>query len=193
MANIWCVGRNYLKHALEMKSDVPSEPLIFLKSFNCISRSCVIQLPSWSSEVHHEIEVAVRLGPGLRPDAFALALDLTARDYQAKAKEKGQPWTLAKSFRGSCPLSEWQNLSAPEDLNSLTFSLNVNGQMRQEGKTLDMIFSVDRLTQYVSQRFPVVPGDILLTGTPEGVGPIRKGDQLTAFLNGTLCASWSVS
>jgi len=198
--NIWAVGRNYQDHAKEMGLTMverPAEPMIFLKAgSSTVVPGSEIVLPSWSSEIHHEVEVALRFDEKLNFSHLTIALDLTARDQQTKLKQLGHPWTLAKSFRHSCPLGApvpiekipngWQGFQV------LQFSLQVNGQRRQSGSPADMLFSAEELRTYLISRFPVTPGDWLLTGTPAGVGPIKAGDQLEAEISGVVKASWTV-
>ncbi len=179
---LWCVGRNYADHAKEMKQQVTSEPLIFLKAGACLTQKQLLPLPSFSQEIHHEIELAVHLGPDLKPSLIALALDLTARDIQAEAKKKGQPWTLAKSFHHACPISPWFTYQGDNWFANLEFSLKVNGELRQQGHISQMIFNLTSILNFLNTRFPIQPGDIILTGTPSGVGPIYGGDQCCAEL-----------
>lgn len=181
---LWCVGRNYADHAKEMKQSLPSEPLIFLKAGACLTQKQQVPLPTFSQEIHHEIELAVHLGPDLKPSLIALALDLTARDSQAEAKKKGQPWTLAKSFRHSCPISPCFTYQGDKWFANLEFSLTVNGELRQKGRSDQMIFNLTSILTFLTSRFPVQPGDIVLTGTPSGVGPIHGGDQCCAEMMG---------
>lgn len=184
--NIWCVGRNYADHAKELGNAVPPTPLIFLKAGSCAQFSSMIELPSWAEEVHHEVELALRFGPNLRIDGAAVALDLTERRVQSAAKSKGEPWTRAKSFRGACPLSDFKLVRDLSDFDSLDIALAINNDIRQIGNTRDFIFSASFLVEHVLQYFPVMPGDILLTGTPAGVGPLNVGDRLRATLDGKI-------
>lgn len=177
---IWCVGRNYAEHAKELGNDLPSEPLFFLKAAACQTRGHQLQIPAWVSEVHHELEIAFRFDDNLELTQAALALDLTERELQNRLKSKGQPWTLAKSFIGSCPVSEWKDL--PALWNKLEIRLWINGELRQHGHSGQMIFSPETLRQFALRHFPVQAGDLLLTGTPAGVGPIASGDQLVGEL-----------
>ncbi len=184
MANtIWAIGRNYTDHAQEMKAEVPKRPLVFIKSFNCLTTQNQIQLPDFSQDIHHEIEVAVELSPKLKPQRIALALDLTARDEQSIAKKNGEPWTLAKSFKGSCPISPWIDYKDDAWFENLSFHLKINQQLRQMGKTKDMIFKLPTLIDYLSQHFPLEPNDIILTGTPAGVAALKAKDQIEADLS----------
>lgn len=206
MKNIWAVGRNYEEHAKELgnaPSTAGSEPLIFLKSAGTIvSNSRQVQLPSWSKEIHHEVEIAIRVGLDSQQkpfvNAFTIALDLTARDIQAQLKKNGQPWTLAKSFRDSCPLGDWVSASklgrndeeVLSALGNLEFKLKVNDEERQHGFTRDMVHKVENLLNYIGERFPVQDDDILLTGTPAGVAALKPGDRVIAEIVGFTKASW---
>ena len=194
-ANIWAVGRNYADHAKELNNPLPKEPLVFLKAGSTATTGEAVQWPAlFDGDIHHELELALRFGEDLRFDAMMLALDLTARELQARLKGAGQPWTLAKSFRGSCPLSSpvplpvgaWSN----EDFLGSRLELKVNGELRQSGRLAEMIFSPPVLSEWVRARFPVRPGDLLLTGTPAGVGPLRAGDQLEGLLTSPTQHLW---
>ena len=189
---IWCIGRNYKDHALEMKAEIPTSPLVFIKSGGCLSNQKTITLPFFSQDVHHELEIALRLDHKLNFTEVALALDLTARDIQAELKKKGQPWAMSKSFKGSCPVSSWIPLQNQKWFESLQFQLTVNGQVRQLGKTQDMIFSCQDILEYLKDYYPLQGGDIVLTGTPEGVGPLKAGDRMKAEISGHLHWEWEV-
>ncbi len=206
MKNIWAVGRNYEEHAKEL-GNAPavegSPPLIFLKSGGTVvANSRQVQLPRWSNDIHHEIEIALRLELAadgkITVNAFTVALDLTARDVQTQLKKNGQPWTLAKSFKDSCPLGDWVSttkLGRSEEevlagLGKLEFTLKVNEQERQHGFTRDMVHRVENLVAYIGERFPVQDGDVLLTGTPAGVAALKPGDQVVAEIIGFTKANW---
>ena len=191
--NIWAIGRNYAEHAKELGNEVPSEPLVFLKAGSCATmNSDEIHLPSWAQDVHHEIEIALRFDDNLQIDSACLALDLTERTKQTQLKAKGQPWTLAKSFTEACPLSSFFAIEDLDDLRHVDIQLKVNGQIRQKGNTEQMIFPYEKLIDFVRQHFPVRPGDLLLTGTPSGVGPIQRGDVLEGELVGKITHKWVV-
>lgn len=199
--NIWCVGRNYADHAKELGNAVPAatgDPMIFLKAGSCATTGSEIVIPSWTKEIHHELEIAVRWNAHKSLTDFTLALDLTERAKQTELKAKGSPWTLAKSFTGACPIGKrWLSLPRPKDLNKFVFALEVNGELRQKGQAADMIFPLEDLEKFVLSRFPVEPGDVLLTGTPAGVGPLKAGDQARAWMrdsenNLLLDFSWTV-
>lgn len=181
--NIWAIGRNYAEHAQELGNKVPSQPLVFLKAGSShIHSQEEIHLPPFSQDIHHEVELGLRFDNSLNIFEVCVALDLTARDIQNELKTKGSPWTLAKSFKDSCPIGNFASLSNIEDLQKMELRLSINGELKQHGFTKDMIFNSVTLVEYVKARFPVVGGDLLLTGTPSGVGPIRSGDRLVAEL-----------
>jgi 2-keto-4-pentenoate hydratase/2-oxohepta-3-ene-1,7-dioic acid hydratase in catechol pathway len=148
--------------------------------------------PDFSNDIHHELEVIIRIcreGKHIEEehahkyyDKVGLGIDFTARDLQSKAKEKGLPWAIAKGFNGSAPISEWKEKQDIADLNNLNFSLKVNGEEKQNGNTSFMLFSFDYIVAYLSKFFTLKTGDIIYTGTPKGVGPIKIGDKLEAFL-----------
>ena len=180
--NVWCAGRNYADHAKEMKAEIPKAPVIFLKSGTTVSAGSVIHLPAWSKEIHHELEIAFWLNENLEYSHFTLALDLTARDAQADAKKNGLPWTLAKSFKESCPMGQWLDIDSVPNLESLELELKINGETKQLGDVSQMIFSPQTLLNYVKEHFPVAAKDVILTGTPAGVGALKSGDKLEAIL-----------
>jgi 2-keto-4-pentenoate hydratase/2-oxohepta-3-ene-1,7-dioic acid hydratase in catechol pathway len=178
-----------------MDSDVPQEPVVFLKPSTALVRSGrSVVLPPQSKDVQHEVELVVVIGRSGRHiaeeealdhvDAYALGLDMTARDLQMQAKNKGLPWTVSKGFDTFAPLGPLQaarNIPNPQDLE---MELSVNGTTRQEASTSHMVFSVARLISYCSRIFTLEPGDLIYTGTPEGVGPIQDGDRLEARARG---------
>lgn len=191
---IIAVGRNYANHAKELNNPIPEEPVIFTKPDTAILKNNEpFYYPTISNDIHHEIEIFVRIcknGKKIQEkfahnyyNSIGLAIDFTARDLQTKAKEKSLPWALAKGFDHSCPISTTVNIEQ-YDLGNINFSLLINGKERQQGNTKDMIFSVDALIAYISQYITLRQGDIILTGTPEGVGPVNIGDQLEGFLDG---------
>lgn len=194
--NIWAVGRNYADHAAEMKAEVPKSPFFFLKAGSTNESSSKITLPKWSKDVHYELEIAYRLDENLSFSYVTLALDLTARDMQAEAKSKGLPWTLAKSFKGSCPIGSWIDLNEISAKESLEIELKKNGKIVQSGNINQMIFKPETLLSFLKEHFPIEPSDVVLTGTPAGVGPLTSGDALVATLransNTLLTCLWDV-
>jgi 2-keto-4-pentenoate hydratase/2-oxohepta-3-ene-1,7-dioic acid hydratase in catechol pathway len=184
-SKVVCVGRNYVEHAAEHGADVPAEPLLFLKpSSSVIGPNDVIRLPPQSKRVEHEAELAVVIGPpgARRVDkagaaraifGFTCGNDVTARDLQ---RSDGQ-WTRAKGFDSFCPLGPW--IATGIDPGNLEVRCEVNGEVRQLGRTKDMVFDVLTLISYVSHVMTLLPGDVILTGTPAGVGPLTDGDQVS--------------
>lgn len=191
--NIWAVGRNYAEHAKELGNEVPTTPLIFLKAGSSGTQaSPEIHLPLWGKDIHHEVELALQFDHSLQISQACVALDLTEREVQNQLKAKGQPWTLAKSFKEACPLSKFFPVKNLSELENLEIQLKINGQVKQQGNTNQMIFKMPMLIEYVLAHFPVTPGDLLLTGTPSGVGPIKKGDSLEAEIHGKIKHTWRV-
>ena len=187
---IFCVGRNYRKHIEELDSKELGEPVIFTKPVTAICQDReTIPLPGKSSDIHHEVELALIIGtcgkdiPINRAHEYiagaAVALDLTMRDIQTQAKKNGTPWAVAKGFDFSCPISKVYPVHDIDTLSKVDLFLEKNGKMVQQGNTANMIFKIDYLISYLSGFFTLNPGDIILTGTPEGVGPINNGDVLT--------------
>lgn len=175
------VGRNYAEHAAEMGNELPTRPLLFLKpNTSVIGPDDPISLPSWTQEVHHEAELAVVIGKvakDVSPEraldqvfGFTVANDVTARDVQRSDDQ----WARAKGFDSSCPLGPW--VVPGLDVEDLAVRARVNGEVRQDGRTSQLIFDVAHLVSYVSEAFTLLPGDVILTGTPAGVGPIVHGD-----------------
>jgi acylpyruvate hydrolase len=190
---IICVGRNYAAHAKELNNLVPKEPVIFLKPDTALlPKNMPFFYPSFSNDVHYEAELVVkinRVGKNISQkfahkyySEFSVGIDFTARDLQANYKEKGLPWERAKAFDGSAPVGLFINKKELVDQSNLNFSLRINGLERQVGNTSNMLFSIDFIIQYVSQFFTLKIGDLIFTGTPEGVGSIKIGDTLEAFL-----------
>ncbi|XP_006901978.1 PREDICTED: acylpyruvase FAHD1, mitochondrial [Elephantulus edwardii] len=201
--NIVCVGRNYAEHAREMQSATPSEPLLFLKPSSAYApEGSPILMPAYSRELHHELELGVVLGRRGRavPQAsamdyvagYALCLDMTARDVQAECKKKGLPWTLAKGFTASCPVSAFVPKDKVPDPHKLRLWLKVNGELRQEGETSSMIFSIPYIISYISKIMTLEEGDLILTGTPEGVGPVNVNDEIQAGIDGLVTMRFKV-
>ncbi|MDX1705165.1 fumarylacetoacetate hydrolase family protein [Pseudidiomarina sp.] len=185
---IVCVGRNYAAHAAELNNPLPSQPLLFMKPATAVTWLPEVRIPAGRGACHHELELAVRVGSRLRRaevnDAMAavshygLALDLTLRDVQDQLKAAGQPWERAKAFDGSCALSGWLPAAAIDAEQPLQLQLVINGEIRQQGTTNDMLCSVAALLADISQQFTLLPGDVVLTGTPSGVGPLAADDEL---------------
>jgi 2-keto-4-pentenoate hydratase/2-oxohepta-3-ene-1,7-dioic acid hydratase in catechol pathway len=187
--NIWGVGRNFKDHAKEMRTEAPSSPMIFLKSGASVNQqSHQIQLPTWVKEVHHEVELAVQISERGIPLNGTLSLDLTERYYQNLAKQNGHPWTLAKSFKGATALGPWLKWD-PSFLES-EIQLEVNGLLKQSGSMRDLVFSLEQIISFLLEHFPVCEGDVILLGTPSGVGPLKNGDLAKASLGHHLTHEW---
>ncbi len=191
--NILAIGRNYANHVKELNSEQLDEPVIFTKPDTAMLKNNEpFYYPDFSSDIHHEVEVIIRIcreGKHIDPqhahkyyDKIGLGIDFTARDLQTKAKEKGLPWAIAKGFNGSAPVSEWKAITTFTDLTNINFKLLINGEERQIGNTKHMLFSFDYIVSYLSRFFTLKTGDIIFTGTPEGVGPVQIGDKLEAYL-----------
>lgn len=190
-----CIGRNYALHAAEMQSILPTEPVVFLKPATALIQDGeAVVLPAMSRDVHHEVELVVMIGrPGkhiAQSDAlshiagYAVGLDMTARDLQSAAKKGGRPWSIAKGFDTFAPVGAFVSATQVRDPQDLVLTLAANGQERQRGHTRDMIFPVAELIAYCSRIFTLEPGDLLLTGTPHGVGSVQDGDTLVATCSG---------
>lgn len=192
---IIAIGRNYAEHAKELNNPVPTIPVIFLKPDTAVLKdNKPFYLPDFSDDVHYELEVVLKIckeGKHIAEkfaanyyDEVGLGIDFTARDIQSKHKEKGLPWELAKAFDNSAPISIFHPKSDFEDLYNLNFELKVNGESRQVGHTKDLLFSFEKIISFVSQYITLKKGDLIFTGTPQGVGKINKGDKLEAWLEG---------
>lgn len=191
--NIWAVGRNYQEHAKELGNDIPEKPLFFLKAGSSASvNSTEIILPHFTNNVHHEVELALKFSSRMSVVEGAVALDLTERDFQNAAKKKGEPWTLSKSFHGACSVSAFFQIKSLMDLEEKTMRLFVNDELRQETLLSRMIFKPQELIEYALEHFPVCPGDLLLTGTPAGVGALHHEDRVRAEIQGEIFHSWVV-
>ncbi len=203
VGKVVCIGRNYLEHIRELGNPMPTTPVLFMKPATALADlDQPLALPAEGGVCHHEVELAVLIGRELRrasPDVareavagYGIALDLTLRELQNQLKAAGQPWELAKAFDGACPLSRFlkpEELADPQDTD---LSLTVNGQVRQQGSTRMMMMGIFHLIAYISGRFTLLPGDVVLTGTPEGVGPLGAGDHLTLTLAGRHCFETTV-
>jgi len=191
---IICIGRNYAEHAKEMNSTVPTEPIFFMKTDVALLKESDFYYPSFTSDLHFECEIVVKIdkvGKNIE-EKFAskyyseitLGIDFTARDLQTQCKEKGLPWEKAKAFDSSAPISsKWIKIS-DLDFEKTTFKFYQNGELKQVGKTIDMIFSINQLIAYISKFVTLKTGDLIYTGTPSGVGAVKIGDVLIGELNG---------
>jgi fumarylpyruvate hydrolase len=192
---IFCIGRNYAAHAVEMGHDPDKEPpFFFLKSADALATTGEFPYPPKTSDVHHEIELVVALGRGGRDIAvadaldhvwgYAVALDMTRRDLQAEAKKLARPWELAKSFEASAPCGPLAAAARIGHPAAGAITLDVNGERRQEGDLNQMIWKVPEVIAVLSEYFELRPGDLIMTGTPSGVGAVERGDLLEGRIEG---------
>lgn len=190
-----CIGRNYANHIAELNNERPDAPVIFMKPDTAlVQKQFPFVLPEFSDDVHHEVEVLVKINKvGKYIDAkfahkyydeIGLGIDFTARDVQSKLKEKGLPWEIAKAFDGSAVVGDFISKSELGDLNALNFELSNNDSVVQKGNTSNMLWKIDEIIAYVSQFFTLRTGDIIFTGTPEGVAKVNPGDVLEGILEG---------
>ncbi|TAJ15753.1 FAA hydrolase family protein [Marinilabiliaceae bacterium JC017] len=190
---ILCIGRNYEDHAKELKNPLPAEPVVFSKPDSALLRNNdPFFIPDFANEFHHEIELVVkinRIGKSIAPqfanryyEEVALGIDFTARDLQDALRAKGLPWEKCKAFDGSAVISKFVPKAKFKDMGNVNFRLDVNGQKQQVGNTSEMIFNIDQLISHVSKYFTLKIGDLIYTGTPAGVGPVKIGDRLQGFL-----------
>lgn len=192
---IFCIGRNYVDHAKELNNKVPTKPLVFMKPETAINKSKEVTYPSFTENLHYELEVCLHVAKTGRNiqesealdyiDKIGLGLDYTARDLQSKCKEKGHSWEISKAFDGSASFGTFHDKSN-YNLENLKFHLTVNGETKQNGETQHLIFSIPYLIHYVSTYFTLEEGDVIMTGTPAGVGPVKLGDKLEGYLEGEL-------
>lgn len=195
--NIYCIGRNYAQHAKEMGSKVPKIPLVFIKPHGTICYDeASIELPVQSNDVHFEAEIVVAIskeGKSISQDSatkyvagLGAGIDFTARDIQAISKKQGQPWTIAKGFDNFAPISTFVPSEDVQNFDDLDIKLFQNGFVKQHGNSSEMVFSIPNLISFLSSIFTLQPGDLIFTGTPEGVGPVQSGDKLEVLLNNGL-------
>jgi len=190
---IICIGRNYSEHAKELNNPIPSNPVFFMKPDTAlIQNHNPFFYPEFSKDIHFETELVLKICRNGRHieekfahkyyDQIGIGLDLTARDLQSNCKKKGLPWEIAKAFDNSAPLGKFLPKSDFKDLNNINFSLEINGKLRQKGNSADMIFSFDAIIAYITQFVTIKIGDLIFTGTPAGVGPIKINDHFDAFI-----------
>ena len=189
---IICVGKNYLKHIDELNSSKEDEPVIFLKpDTSIIQKNQPFFIPEFSNEIHYEIEIILkfnRLGKHIESkfsnkyfNQISLGIDFTARDFQNKFKERGLPWDISKGFDNSALIGDWKSIKT-YDLDNINFRLEKNGKIVQQSNSKNMIWKIDELITYASKYFTIKIGDIMFTGTPEGVGVVSEDDVLEGFL-----------
>lgn len=195
IGKILCIGRNYVDHVKELGNETPSAPVVFMKpATSVIGTGDAVVIPGYSNDCHYEAELAVLIGSDCRNIAeadalssvagYGVAIDMTLRDAQDILKKKGLPWDIAKGFDTSCPLSDFVPAGRVADPQNLVIKLSVNGEERQNGSTSLMMNSVARIISYLSGIFTLEEGDVILTGTPAGVGRVVSGDRMEALVEG---------
>ncbi len=188
-----CIGRNYTEHIKELENEKPTDPVVFLKPDTAILlKKQPFFIPEFSNDVHHEVEILVkinRVGKYIDKkfahkyyNEIGLGIDFTARDLQAKLKQKGLPWEKAKAFDGAAVIGDWLPKTDIEDINNINFSLQKNETLVQQGNTNLMLWKIDELIEYVSKYFTLKIGDIIFTGTPAGVGKVSPNDKLKGYI-----------
>ena len=192
---IICIGRNYLAHVKELDNALPTEPMFFMKPETALlPEGEPFPYPDFSKEVHYETELVLRICKTAKAideekaseyyDAITVGIDFTARDLQSRCKAKGHPWEIAKAFDYSAPIGKFKKISELKNADDIAFGMKLNGEWVQQGHSRDMIFSFDRSIAHVSRFVTLNEGDIVFTGTPQGVGEVHVGDRLELFLEG---------
>lgn len=190
---IICIGRNYAGHAKELNNPLPDVPVFFLKPDTClIQKNQPFFYPDFSDNIHYETEIVVRInkiGKHIQKkfantyySEIGIGIDFTARDLQQQCKEKGLPWEICKSFDNAAPISKFLDKNNFSNIQDINFHLDINGETVQKGNTSDMIFEIDEIIAYISQFITLKMGDLIFTGTPSGVGPVKIGDHLLAYI-----------
>ena len=201
---VFCVGKNYREHIQELEGEIPDQPVIFMKPVSSlVSPQEKINLPAHGACLHHEVELVVLIGRGGKnineTDArshiagLSVGVDLTLRDVQGALKKKGLPWEIAKAFDQSAPLGSFVPLENSTDLDNISFSCEVNGVIRQQGYSGQMIYSIPTIIQFLSGIWEFLPGDLIYTGTPSGVAPIGSGDTLRIASEGIGEFTWEIA
>lgn len=190
---IICIGRNYAEHAKEMKSEVPVNPVFFMKPDTALLKEHDFYFPDFTNDLHHEIELVLKISKAGKHieqqfaskyyNEIGLGIDFTARDLQAECKSKGLPWEIAKAFDNSAPIGTFIKTEGLH-LSNIDFELKINGESRQVGNSSQMLFNFDKIISYVSKFVSLKVGDLIYTGTPQGVGPVKVGDKLEGFMLG---------
>jgi 2-keto-4-pentenoate hydratase/2-oxohepta-3-ene-1,7-dioic acid hydratase in catechol pathway len=191
IGKIICLARNYAEHARELGNETPADPVLFMKpASSVIGDGEAMRIPSYSHECHYEVELALLIGKTCRAVSaeealehiagYGVGIDMTLRDVQNRLKAKGLPWEIAKGFDSACPLSDFVAASTLADPHNLNLRLSVNGSLRQNGTSADMIHRIPQILAHISAIFTLEPGDVILTGTPDGVGGVVSGDTMVA-------------
>jgi len=189
-----CIGKNYLKHIHELNSKKEDDPVIFLKpDTSVIQKKQPFFIPEFSSDIHYEVEIILkfnRVGKHIEPkfskkyfDKISLGIDFTARDLQRKFKENGLPWDIAKGFDNSAMIGDWLSVDLFDDIDNINFRLEKNGEIVQKSNSSNMIWKIDQLISKASTFFTIKIGDIMFTGTPEGVGRVVENDILEGYID----------
>ena len=191
---IICIGRNYTEHAKELGNDVPDEPVLFIKPKTALNTSSSFEIPSFSDDIHFELELVLRISKSGKDIAeedahqyfneIGLGIDFTARDVQSKLKAKGLPWEKAKAFDGSAVVSGFISFSELKNKQEINFELYLNQELKQVGSSSHMLFNFHQIIAHASQYFSLEKGDLIFTGTPKGVGKVDAGDILIGSLEG---------
>jgi acylpyruvate hydrolase len=200
---IIAIGRNYAAHAKELNNPVPTTPVIFMKPDTAVLKdNKPFYIPDFSSDIHYELEVVLKIakeGKHIQEkfaanyyEEIGLGIDFTARDIQSRHKEKGLPWELAKSFDNSAAISAFIPKTSLENIYDFDFELKINEEIRQKGNTKNLLFSFEKIIEFVSQYITLKKGDLIFTGTPEGVGQVLAGDHLEAWLNGEKLLNFNI-
>lgn len=204
IGKIVCLARNYAEHARELGNETPAAPVLFMKpASSVIGDGDTVRIPAFSQECHYEVELAVLIGAQARTvtvdnaldyvAGYGVAIDMTLRDVQNGLKAKGLPWEIAKGFDTACPLSDFVPVGAVADPHALNLTLAVNGEPRQNGTSADMIHRIPQIVAHISAIFTLEAGDVILTGTPAGVGPVRAGEVMTAEIATVGCLTIPVA
>jgi acylpyruvate hydrolase len=203
ITRVFCIGLNYTEHIRELSNMASAAPVIFMKPATCvIGPNEKIHFPKHGKDFHHEVEIVVKVGQEGKPrteeealsfvDSITVGLDLTLRDVQKDVRKNGMPWEISKSFDQSAPVGDFVPYGKSLDLNNISFGCTVNGVERQKGNTNSMIYSVPKLLMELSRIWKLYPGDILFTGTPAGVGPLKIGDTIEVEADKIGAFSWSI-
>lgn len=201
--NIFCIGRNYAKHIAELNNETPTEPLVFLKPTSALAqKNDIITLPAFSNSVHYEAELVIYIAKDARNIAvdealsiiggYGVGLDLTARDLQDVIKKRGEPWTKCKGFPAAAIVSDFINTDKIQDPKNIQFSFTQNGVLKQDGNSKMMLYPIAEIISYLSTIYGLSEGDLIYTGTPEGVGELNAGDQLNLTLENFISADFSI-
>lgn len=203
-ARVFCIGMNYVEHIKELNNPMPEKPVVFIVPATClVAPGEAVHLPKHGNQLHYEAEVVIRIGregQNIKEqealsyiDAVTLGVDLTLRDVQIELRKKGLPWEASKAFEQSSPLGQFLPYDpATINLNDLNFSCKINGELRQQGNTSDMLFSFEKLLAELSKIWVLRPGDMIYTGTPVGVGPLEIGDKIEIENNQIGSFSWTI-